>query len=167
MSDAYLIDASAVWRILRNEDDLRLRWLPFLAEGLLRHCMPTRLEVLFGARSPALPCVQTRPCGVTGGAEFVDGGTGDRGGRYVPGSLAERLRSGERVDVVAEMARPVPTLVIARLLGIPTTDHPQFSDWSDGMVKAAEGRRTPVRRAWRTCAWARRPPLPSTDTWPP
>jgi len=53
VSDAYLIDTSAVWRILRNEDDLRLRWLPFLAEGLLRHCMPTRLEVLFGARSPA------------------------------------------------------------------------------------------------------------------
>lgn len=53
MSDAYLIDASAVWRILRDEDDLRLRWRPFLVEGLLRHCMPTRLEILFGARSPA------------------------------------------------------------------------------------------------------------------
>lgn len=53
MSDAYLIDASAVWRILKNEDDMQLRWRPFLAEGLLRHCMPTRLEVLFGARSPS------------------------------------------------------------------------------------------------------------------
>lgn len=53
--------------------------------------------------------------------------------------VVERLRSGERVDVVAEMTRPIPTLVIARMLGIPTTDHPQFSDWSDGMVKAAEG----------------------------
>jgi cytochrome P450 len=53
--------------------------------------------------------------------------------------VVERLRSGERVDVVAEMTRPVPTLVIARMLGIPTTDHPQFSDWSDGMVRAAEG----------------------------
>jgi cytochrome P450 len=53
--------------------------------------------------------------------------------------VAERLRSGERVDMVAEMTRPVPTLVIARMLGIPTADHPQFSDWSDGMVKAAEG----------------------------
>ncbi|MGI5229445.1 cytochrome P450 [Actinoallomurus sp. CA-142502] len=53
--------------------------------------------------------------------------------------LVERLRSGERVDVVRAMTRPIPTLVIARLLGIPTTDHPRFSDWSDGMVKAAEG----------------------------
>lgn len=53
--------------------------------------------------------------------------------------VVERLRSGEPVDVVAEMTRPIPTLVIARMLGIPTTDHPQFSDWSDGMVKAAEG----------------------------
>ncbi|MGW0999613.1 cytochrome P450 [Streptomyces sp. NPDC002523] len=53
--------------------------------------------------------------------------------------VVERLRSGERVDAVAEMTRPVPTLVIARLLGIPTADHAQFSDWSDGMVKAAEG----------------------------
>ncbi|HEX3781258.1 MAG TPA: cytochrome P450 [Pseudonocardiaceae bacterium] len=52
--------------------------------------------------------------------------------------VAERLRSGERVDMVAELTRPVPTLVIARMLGIPTVDHPQFSDWSDGMVKAAE-----------------------------
>ena len=51
MSEAYLIDASAIWRILRNEDDLRLRWRPYLAEGLVRHCTPTRLEVLFGARS--------------------------------------------------------------------------------------------------------------------
>jgi predicted nucleic acid-binding protein len=53
VSDAYLIDTSAVWRILSNENDLRLRWLPFMAEGLLRHCMPTRLEVLFGARNAA------------------------------------------------------------------------------------------------------------------
>jgi len=57
--------------------------------------------------------------------------------------LVERLRSGERVDVVAEMTRPVPTLVIARMLGIPAADHPRFSDWSDGMVKAAEGATDP------------------------
>jgi cytochrome P450 len=41
-----------------------------------------------------------------------------------------RPRSGEQVDVVAELTRPVPTLVIARMLGIPMTDHPQFSDFA-------------------------------------
>jgi cytochrome P450 len=45
----------------------------------------------------------------------------------------ERVRAGEVVDAIPNMTRAIPTLVIARLLGIDESMHQQFSDWSDAM----------------------------------
>ena len=47
--------------------------------------------------------------------------------------FVERVRSGERADAVAEMIRSIPTLVIARLMSIPSADHQQFARWTDTM----------------------------------
>jgi len=47
--------------------------------------------------------------------------------------FAERLRGGETLDGIADMARDIPTLVIARLLGVEPDMHQQFKVWSDAM----------------------------------
>jgi cytochrome P450 len=54
--------------------------------------------------------------------------------------FVERIRSGERVDAVADMIRSIPTLVIARLMDIPTADHQQFARWTDTMSGITAGK---------------------------
>ncbi|MFJ3879564.1 PIN domain nuclease [Streptomyces sp. NPDC090077] len=46
----YLIDTSAVVRVLTNED-VRKAWRDHLAEGVIGICEVTELEILFSARS--------------------------------------------------------------------------------------------------------------------
>ena len=54
-------------------------------------------------------------------------------------SFLERVRSGETVDAVSAMTRGIPTIVIAKMLGIPDADYRQFSAWSDAMGGIPEG----------------------------
>lgn len=49
---SYLIDASALWYLLRNRDVLA-SWEGYIAAGALRVCEPTRTEFLYSATSPA------------------------------------------------------------------------------------------------------------------
>ena len=60
--------------------------------------------------------------------------------------FVERVRSGETVDAVAELARGIPTLVIANMLGIETAMFKQFSAWSDAMGAIPEGALDPSER---------------------
>jgi cytochrome P450 len=41
---------------------------------------------------------------------------------------------GKQFDVMAEFASPLPAMVIASLLGLPTGDWPSFKRWSDGII---------------------------------
>jgi cytochrome P450 len=43
--------------------------------------------------------------------------------------------SGEEFDLMAEFAGPIPTVVIAELLGIDSGQHAQFKHWSDRAVQ--------------------------------
>lgn len=45
--------------------------------------------------------------------------------------------SGEEFDLIAEFAGPIPTVVIAELLGIDATKHKDFKAWSDAGVTTA------------------------------
>lgn len=47
------------------------------------------------------------------------------------------VRRDEILDVVNDIAAPVPTLVIAELLGVPREDLAMFRRWSDTMIAAA------------------------------
>jgi cytochrome P450 len=38
------------------------------------------------------------------------------------------------MDVVADIAYPLPTIVIAEMLGVPTSDRPLFKQWADGLL---------------------------------
>jgi len=50
-----------------------------------------------------------------------------------------RVSSGEVLDAVAQMARGIPTLVIAHMLGIEPEMYEQFAAWSEAMGRKAEG----------------------------
>lgn len=48
----------------------------------------------------------------------------------------ERLRATGEGDVVAELFKPLPSMVVAHYLGVPETDWPQFDRWTEGIVAA-------------------------------
>ena len=48
--------------------------------------------------------------------------------------LLDQVRSTGRMDVVTDIAYPLPTIVIAEMLGVPTSDRPLFKHWADGLL---------------------------------
>ena len=58
----------------------------------------------------------------------------------------ERLRSGETVDAREHLTRGIPTIVIARMMGLPEADHETFSGWSDAMGGILGGSMDPTPR---------------------
>lgn len=53
--------------------------------------------------------------------------------------MLTRVESHGRMDVITDLANPLPAMVIAELLGVPRTDQRQFKEWSDDMTKALSG----------------------------
>ncbi len=54
--------------------------------------------------------------------------------------VAERVIGeieGGEFDLIAKVANPIPTVVIAELLGVDPAHHAQFKQWSDASVKVA------------------------------
>jgi len=60
--------------------------------------------------------------------------------------FVERMRDGETADAVAGMTRGIPTIVIARMLGIPDEDYELFAQWSDAIGDIGEGATDPSPR---------------------
>lgn len=59
------------------------------------------------------------------------------------GRFAYRLRAGETVDLIAQFALPLPIIVIAELLGIPSRDRHRFRRWSNALISPnADAERT-------------------------
>ncbi len=48
----------------------------------------------------------------------------------------ERLRSRGGGDIVAELFKPLPSMVVAHYLGVPEEDRSQFDGWTDAIVAA-------------------------------
>ncbi|WP_436701483.1 cytochrome P450 [Nocardioides sp. BYT-33-1] len=46
------------------------------------------------------------------------------------------LRAAGGGDIVAELFKPLPSLVVGHYLGVPTADQPRFDDWSGAIVAA-------------------------------
>jgi cytochrome P450 len=49
--------------------------------------------------------------------------------------LLERAAARGEMDVVRDLAQPLPTVVIAELLGVPLADQARFRAWSDDLVE--------------------------------
>lgn len=48
----------------------------------------------------------------------------------------ERLRAAGGGDIVAELFKPLPSMVVAHYLGVPDADGAQFDGWTDAIVAA-------------------------------
>ena len=48
--------------------------------------------------------------------------------------LLNQVRSAGRMDVITDIAYPLPTIVIAEMLGVPISDRPLFKQWADGLL---------------------------------
>ena len=49
----------------------------------------------------------------------------------------ERLRAAGGGDIVAELFKPLPSMVVAHYLGVPDADRAQFDGWTDAIVAAS------------------------------
>jgi cytochrome P450 len=50
--------------------------------------------------------------------------------RQIAESLLDRVAGAGRMDVIADFANPLPAIVTAEMLGVPTEDSGQLKDWS-------------------------------------
>lgn len=49
----------------------------------------------------------------------------------------ERLRADGGGDIVAELFKPLPSMVVAHYLGVPEADRAQFDQWTDAIMAAS------------------------------
>jgi cytochrome P450 len=50
-------------------------------------------------------------------------------------ALLDRAAAAGDIDLMRDVAQPLPTFVIAELLGVPASDHARFRAWSDALVE--------------------------------
>jgi len=53
----------------------------------------------------------------------------------VTDELLGRFRSGESLELIADLASPLPVTIIAELLGVPAVDRERFRHWSDEAIR--------------------------------
>jgi cytochrome P450 PksS len=52
--------------------------------------------------------------------------------------LLDRVQHGGRLDLIRDFALPLPTIVIAEMLGVPSADRHAFHRWSNALRSAAQ-----------------------------
>ncbi|MBX9976357.1 cytochrome P450 [Cytobacillus firmus] len=52
--------------------------------------------------------------------------------------LLEPLQGKRKIDIVAEIAYPLPVIVISEMLGVPSHDRKMFKEWSDILVAGTQ-----------------------------
>jgi cytochrome P450 len=57
--------------------------------------------------------------------------------------LLDQVQGAGRMDIVADLAYPLPVTVIAEMLGVPLDRREQFKHWSDGIAAFIGGTTAP------------------------
>ena len=52
--------------------------------------------------------------------------------------LLDALPRGDRMELVDDLAYPLPVIVIAELLGVPASDREQFRDWGGALMESTQ-----------------------------
>ena len=52
-------------------------------------------------------------------------------------AMKRKSANGEEVDLISAIASPLPTMVVANILGVPPEDREKFDPWSDGITSAS------------------------------
>jgi len=55
--------------------------------------------------------------------------------REIAQSLLRKLATNGRMEVIAELAEPLPAIVSAEMLGVPVEDHRQLKSWSEDFAE--------------------------------
>jgi len=58
-----------------------------------------------------------------------------------------KAADGEDVDLIEEIASPLPTMVVANILGVPPEDREKFDPWSDAITSASADFALDVKQA--------------------
>ncbi len=61
--------------------------------------------------------------------------------RQLVASCMERVRAGDVCDIIADIAVPVPVIVVAEMLGVEPERRADFKRWSDTMIEGITGSR--------------------------
>ena len=56
--------------------------------------------------------------------------------REIASALLDKVKGKSEFDVMADLANPLPVMVISELLGVPAAEYLQFKRWSDKIVEA-------------------------------
>ncbi|HEY0431680.1 MAG TPA: hypothetical protein VGC61_07665, partial [Pyrinomonadaceae bacterium] len=54
-------------------------------------------------------------------------------------NLLARVKPQKRMELMVDVANPLPAMVIAAMLGVPGSDQPQIKSWSDDISTALSG----------------------------
>jgi cytochrome P450 len=66
----------------------------------------------------------------------------------------DRVAGGGRMDLIADLAYPLPVIVIAELLGFPASDYPRIKRWSDHLAAALSLTPSSEQQADAQLTWA-------------
>lgn len=64
--------------------------------------------------------------------------------------LLDQVQAAGRMDIVADLAYPLPVTVIAEMLGVPLDRREQFKHWSDGIAAFIGGTTAPEEEMMRS-----------------
>ncbi len=168
----FLGDPHAAFRRLRREDPL-----PWYAGSGGAWCVLKHADIMTVSRDPqrftstrgiqiGLGDANARPPGVPPTILEMDPPEHNQHrklviGAFTPGATKQQqtmvraiarecldaIEPGSVTDLVEALAVPLPMFVIAEMLGVPRSDRPRFKKWSDSMVEAGGGNRTPATDA--------------------
>jgi cytochrome P450 len=64
----------------------------------------------------------------------------------ITAELLDRAAARGRLDLVADLAAPLPAIVIAEMLGVPPADRERFKAWSSDLIYALDATQPPALR---------------------